>query len=321
MNIAKGVFFYPGRPGTSIKRGAGSSNVAVVQGDHLAVIDPGVLPGGTFRNVLAEMSKDGLNPETISQVLLTHGHWDHMNAGGYLQEHFQAKIAVSHLDRALVENPDQFFEDFFQSGHMDFQKEIAPVPLWVLKLILWYSFGSQPVMKVDRLLTDGDRLEIGRTIEAVSLPGHTPGMTGYFVADCGVLISGDLFDFENSIGMDLTNFKSDLSSGLESMRKAVQLEPEAALPAHGKPIVGKENVRKQLEDGISTVHQYLEKIEKLLSESNMSLTVITDKLFPNEPVSLKGMTMMMLLNMLIFLEKEGRVSRRQIGKNWDWERK
>jgi len=318
MNIARGIFFYPGRPGTSIKRGAGSSNVAVVQGDHLAVIDPGVLPGNTFRNVLAEMIKDGLNPENISNVLLTHGHWDHMNAAGFIQKNYKASLAVSHEDRALVENPGQFFDDFFESDHRNFRKEIAPVPQWILKMILWYSFGSQPAMKVDRLIMDGDRIDIGRMIEAISLPGHTPGMTGYFMPDCGVLISGDLFDFENSIGMDLTNFKSDLSSGLQSIRKVIQLGPEAAIPAHGKPIIGKDNVTKQLEDCISTVHQYLEKIENLLSGSPTTLTAITDKLFPKEPVSLKGMTMMLLVNMLRFLEKEGKVQRQQVGKKWVW---
>ena len=321
MNIAKNIFTYLGRSGDSIRRGAGSSNVTVVRGARLAVIDPGVWVGNAFGAVVGQMGGEGLHLEAISHVLLTHGHWDHMNAAGYLQCRCGACLAVSAEDRAAVEDREQFFREFDQSDHKAFQSELVPLPRSLIKLILWYSFGKQPVMTVDRVVRDGDRIDVGRILEVIGVPGHTPGHVGYLVEDCGALVTGDLFDFENSIGMDVTNFRSDVSVAMKSIEKVISLGPEVAIPGHGQPIVGRKNVTERLEHALATVHHYLGLTEQLLSTKAMSLTAVTKALFPSIPLSLRSMTMLMVLNMLRFLEQHDRVERTQVAKIWSWTKK
>ena len=68
--------------------------------------------------------------------------------------------------------------------------------------------------------SDGEILDVGRHVRVVALPGHTTGHAGYWIPDAGVLVTGDLIDFENSQGMELNNPRSDFGKALRSLRRA-----------------------------------------------------------------------------------------------------
>ena len=95
---------------------------------------------------------------SVDWLLETHVHADHLSAAPYLQEQLGGQLAIGE-QITVVQNT---FGTLFNAG-TDFARD-----------------GSQ----FDRLLKDGDRLNIGTlTLTALHTPGHTPACMTYVVTD------------------------------------------------------------------------------------------------------------------------------------------
>jgi len=308
VEIGDGVFLFRGRTGLKLRPGAGSVNVTVVRGDALVMLDTGVTAGGAFRDLAAGVEADGLDLRQVAWVAHTHSHWDHINAAGVMKQVYGAELAAGAAEIPLIEDGERNFRGFL-ADFGSLAPELFPYPLALARLLIWFAWGRQPLLRVDRALFDGDLIDSGRPIEAVALPGHTTGHTGYFVRDAGVLVSGDLIDFENAQGMDLNNPRSDYAAALRSLERAIQLEPEILIPAHGEPAVGRLRVRERLEGALDGGLQYPTRIREALSERPMRARAITRRVFPDLPFSAQAMTAMLVLTVLLHMEKAESVRR------------
>ncbi|NLB82854.1 MAG: MBL fold metallo-hydrolase [Synergistaceae bacterium] len=163
-------------------------------------------PAGELSEVRSFLSKNELS---LKEILLTHGHFDHV---GGLEEALSitgGSAYVSSGDAFLVKNPD------------------AGVRAWM---------GSD-FTGTDKLLflQDGDRLSVGTMdIKVIATPGHTPGCVCYLVTDGAdqLLLSGDTL-FASSIGRtDLPGGDSGLLE--KSLLRLAQLpDTLPVLPGHG----------------------------------------------------------------------------------------
>lgn len=308
MEIANGVFTYRGRTGDKIRPGAGSSSVTVVRGKSLVMIDTGVASGGAFDDLASRMKADGLDPCDVRLVLFTHSHWDHLNGAASVISHSGAETAADKREIPFIEdyrrNFDAFIPDF-----TEFANEIFPFPLPVARLLIRYAWGRQPDLTVTRGLIDGDRIDVGREIRAVELSGHTNGHMGFFVPDAGVLISGDLVDFENSSGMDLNNPRSSFEAAVDSIKRAMTIAPAILIPGHGEPLVGRREVRTMLKRALDGGLEYPASIKAALGEAPLRLKEILAATFPGTPFSTEAMKMMLVLIVLLYMEKRGEVRR------------
>ena len=82
MKITDNVYFYKSRGEEKLARGAGSCNVVIVRGDKQALIDTGLIVGGSFNDLRKAASADGIDLAKTSAVLHTHSHWNHISGGG-----------------------------------------------------------------------------------------------------------------------------------------------------------------------------------------------------------------------------------------------
>jgi len=322
VEIADGIYTYRDRPGDKIRPGAGSASVTIVSGDALLMIDSGVVPGGAFRELEANIERDGLKLRDIRQVTYTHSHWDHINSAFLLKSKCGAEISASSAAKRYIENQKDNFNGFL-TDFGPLTGEVFPYPIWLAGLLLRYAWGKQPRIKVDSVLSDGDHLcadTIGREVRAVSLPGHTDGHTGYFVPDAGLLVAGDLVDFTNSQGMDLNNPRSSYVSAVESLKTAISLDPEILIPGHGEPTVGRRKVREVLERALSGGLEYPDIIRKALAGGPLRLKEIMLSIFPEVPFSMEAMTLMLILTVILDMEKEGTVNRSMRSGRPVWER-
>jgi glyoxylase-like metal-dependent hydrolase (beta-lactamase superfamily II) len=308
MEIARGVFTYRGRSGEMIRPGAGSVNVTLVRGDGLAMLDTGVIRGGAFRELEMRVLADGLTLAEVAWVAHTHCHWDHINATAIMRNKFGAKLAAGGADVACIEDSEKNFQGFL-SDFGQFTREVFPYPLALARLFIWFTWGPQPALEVDRPLVAGEVIDVGREVEAVALPGHTTGHMGYFVRDAGVLVLGDLIDFENSEGMDLNNPRSDFVAALESLERVLAMEPEVVIPGHGAPTVGRTEVRKVLERALDGGRGYPSRIRASLGARPLRLAQITRQVFPEVSFSMEAMTRMLVLVVLLHMEREGQTYR------------
>lgn len=145
----------------------------------------------------------------LTELWLTHGHWDHMQGGAEVVQTSGARVRAHLDDRALIETPD------------------------VMERFMGEAMSLQPV-RVDTWVKQGDRFDaLGTTVEVRHVPGHCPGNVLFYFAALKAAFVGDAL-FNGSIG------RTDLPGGdfaqLErSIREQIYTLPPDTIvfPGHG----------------------------------------------------------------------------------------
>lgn len=149
----------------------------------------------------------GVLPEA---VLLTHGHFDHIQAAKDLKKEYGCPIYAGRNEVGILKEPDE-------------------------SLIGMVQDVSQLVITPDQLVKDGDILELaGFEIRVLETPGHTAGSVCYYIASEDVLISGDTL-FQEGLGR--TDFPTGSSRQIiDSILNKLFALPEDTLvyPGHGE---------------------------------------------------------------------------------------
>lgn len=163
-------------------------------------------PGADADTILANVAEMGLD---IKLIVITHSHIDHVGALARVKEATGATFAM-HKDE----------------GDGKIMQGIARM----LGSLMGGSVGPMP--NPDRLLEDGDTIEVGDIELAVlHTPGHSPG--GISLYGHGALFSGDtLFNF----GIGRTDFPGCSHNVLiESIRTKLMTLPDETVvfPGHG----------------------------------------------------------------------------------------
>jgi metallo-beta-lactamase class B len=105
--------------------------------------------------IQANVQSLGFRFQDIKILLISHAHFDHDGGVARVKELTGAKYMVMDADVPVVESGGK--EDFFYANAPD---------------------GSYPPAKVDRVLHDGDIVQLGETVLTAHLtPGHTKGCT------------------------------------------------------------------------------------------------------------------------------------------------
>ncbi|MEL6878428.1 MAG: MBL fold metallo-hydrolase [Pseudomonadota bacterium] len=135
----------------------------------------------------------------VEYLLETHAHADHLSAAPYLQEHLGGEIIIG---REIL-TVQEVFGKVFNEG-TSFARD-----------------GSQ----FDRLLEDGDRLDLGEAhLIALHVPGHTPADLAYVIGDAAFV--GDTM-FMPDYGTARADFPGGDSGVLyRSVRRLMDLPPE-----------------------------------------------------------------------------------------------
>jgi glyoxylase-like metal-dependent hydrolase (beta-lactamase superfamily II) len=164
------------------------TNVYIVRGGtRTAMIDTGVL-GTPTRDVTPVLDGLGLALGDIDQVINTHGHYDHMGGNAEMAD-AGSPIAMHEHDLWRAQSNEaqgREVREMFET--IGYPAEGEPLEASVLGLL-----GRE--VGVDRLLEDGDRVDLGGGVEllVIHTPGHTVGSVSLLWESEGVLVTGDSF--------------------------------------------------------------------------------------------------------------------------------
>lgn len=181
------------------------------------LIDCGFICG--FRALIRALNDAGWGGLQVLGIVVTHGHLDHILNVAAIAKAYGAWIAAPRLDTEYYAGRPEFTGSAKAMGLLD-------------------SLGRQALSYEpfipDRLLDDGDLIDVWEGLQAVHLPGHTPGHMAYFCRKRRLAFAADTFA---SYGR-LSHFPpAFLNSGQAlvrgSARRLLSLEVDGLLPNHG----------------------------------------------------------------------------------------
>lgn len=168
---------------------------------QLIIIDP----GDCAKQLIKKVEEGNYQLEAI---LLTHGHFDHVNAAKEVADHFGVKIYAHELEKETLETPE-------------------------LNLSGWINDNKK--YHADIFLKDEQEIDIaGFHIRVLFTPGHTVGGCSYFFPYEEVVFVGDTL-FAGSTGR--TDFvKGSQSALVRGIREKLMVLPDntQVFPGHNE---------------------------------------------------------------------------------------
>ena len=184
--------------------------------DRAALVDAGC--GGQMGRLLENVRACGVDPERIETLLLTHCHYDHTGGAAELRQRLNLTVVAHRLDAEFIEVGDD---------------ETSAAS--------WYGSSLTPVTVDRKLDRHRETVMLGsRPIEALHMPGHSPGSLVYLVESEGLRV---LFgqDVHGPLDRRLRSNRADYRRSLEQM---AALKADILCEGHFGIIRGKDAVRR-----------------------------------------------------------------------------
>jgi glyoxylase-like metal-dependent hydrolase (beta-lactamase superfamily II) len=201
-------------------------NTYLIHGEVTILIDPG--HSRHIPNLFHQMKGDGISPEEIDLIILTHSHPDHFE-GLEAFMNGPVKIAINREEERYL----------MESGKLLFEMMRQPMPEF----------------RIDFYLKEGELRCGEEAFQLYQTPGHSPGSLSIHWPERKVLFTGDLV-FYGGIG------RTDFLEGnpkliKESIERMSRLDTELLLPGHGEMVMGKEKVLQNFEFIRQNFYAYL----------------------------------------------------------------
>ena len=150
----------------------------VLLGTRTALLDTGV--SGSTEALLSLVTEQGRSPQSVSRIILTHGHVNHIGSAKALRELTQATIHAHPAERMWIED-------------INTQARERPVPGFSSLV-----GGSVPI---DEPLQDGQLIELADDLHlrVIHTPGHSPGSTSFLMEEEGLLFTGDAIPIQGDM--------------------------------------------------------------------------------------------------------------------------
>jgi glyoxylase-like metal-dependent hydrolase (beta-lactamase superfamily II) len=192
----------------------------------LVMIDSGA--GRSSSQLVRNIEMLGLNPSSLSHIVLTHCHIDHIGSAPFFREKYGVKILIHELDARALETGDS-------------SRTAAN----------WYGTTFPPT-KPDQVLQGEHEILTfgGEELHCLHTPGHTPGSISLYLDRAGkrVLFGQDIH------GPFYKAFGSDIQAWKKSMQMLLELEADVLCEGHFGIYSPKNKVRDYIE-------RYLEEYE------------------------------------------------------------
>ena len=247
------------------------TNAYLVGTDTAWLLDPAATHDDERAHLFAMIEREGRRGRRLAGIVLTHHHPDHIGAVAICAERYGVPV-LAHEETARL-----------LTGKV----------------------------RVDRLLVEGDRLDLGVAphgrgrwhLEALLTPGHAPGHLVFYEPDYRLLFVGDMVSTLSSIV--ITPPEGDLPQYLASLHRLRTLPARLLLPAHGPASA---RVEHTLDECLAHRAKREEQLLAALGPTPRTVADLALDLYRGLPSSLMPLAELQTLAGLDKLRREGRVA-------------
>lgn len=189
--------------------------------------------------ILAELSAMHRQPSDIKRILLTHSHKSHLGGLAHIAAMSGAAVYAHESEVAVVENQAKA-----KAVGWRLPKPFN-VEVFGLQAALNFGIGKHEMWVVHDRLVDGKKVG---PLECLSVPGHTPGCTAFWIPSINALIAGDTVASWPTLDVGWPSFNLDQKQAVRSVGKMSELSQCKILcVGHGDPILdGGADILKRL---------------------------------------------------------------------------
>ena len=182
----------------------------VMDGTRAVVLDAGFRI--TPPQVKAFLAVQGLHPQQVSHILVSHYHPDHIGGLRRLQAMTGALVGAHAVEAPMIRGdapfPNPFVHRPLQAAFGGLARSVTPPPT-----------------PVDLPLADDDVIDVAGGIRVLHTPGHTPGSLSFYLPQRGVLFVGDALQRRfGRLGLPSALFTADMAAARASVQRLAQVD-------------------------------------------------------------------------------------------------
>ncbi len=186
----------------------------IVINDCAAVVDMGC--GHSIDRIMDNIKSCGIHPSNVDYLLLTHCHFDHTGGAADFRARTGCNIVAHALDAVYLEKGDNN-----------------------VTAASWYGTTIQSFKVDQKLINRKEVIDLnGRKIEAIHMPGHSPGSVVYLMESEGQKV---LFGQDVHGPLD-ESLKSDRDAYQISLQQMLDLKVDILCEGHYGVYKGKDHV-------------------------------------------------------------------------------
>ena len=186
---------------------------------------------GSLPEIEKALRNNGLTPEAITHIILTHHDHDHVGAAAAFKRKYPNVLILTSAEEApyisgtkkslRLEQAEQLQQDLpedrqaFGTAFCNLLRSVEPV-------------------EVDQVLREDELLPFCGGIQVLAAPGHTPGHISLYLKEFDTILSGDVMALEQGQPV-LPNpqFTLDIDKAKDSMRRLLSHPAQSVICYHG----------------------------------------------------------------------------------------
>ncbi len=253
------------------------TGVVAILDKSVTLIDTGLTNSPTD-TIFPYLNRIGRRAHEISNIILTHAHYDHANGVSAIKKSAKPKIAIHKSDKPILENANLFKTQLLNAGYpKEFVENKPPI---------------NPT-KADITLEDGEKIRINnQEFDIMHTPGHSAGSICIVIKKQGIYITGDSVQYSARAGYIATEgnpliFHST-TEYKESMNRLLHEPIKILIGGHPFPplkrgILYGTEAKTLIRDSINILEHQRKKVLELIEQNTKNYDI--KKIYASAPSS------------------------------------